>query len=73
MIVGVPQMGEHDFTLKWRVKTVLKDLEGANNLERELGSDAPMLQLGSQLMGVHGGHGYLEKDLSTLVMQYEDE
>ena len=71
--VLVPQMREHDFTLKWRVKTILKDLEGANKLAGKLGSSAPMLQLAGQLMSDHGKQGHLEEDLSTLVMKYEDE
>jgi len=68
-----PQMGEHDFRLKWRVKTVLKDLVGAETLAGELGSSAPMLQLAARLMTEHGAAGYLEEDLSTLIRRYEDE
>lgn len=70
--VLTPQMGEHDFTLKWRVKTVLKDLVGAQDLAGELDSAVPMLQLAARLMAEHGAAGYLEKDMSTLVRCYED-
>lgn len=67
-----PQMSEHDFSLKWRVRTMLKDLEGARNLSEKLGACVPMLQLGARLMGEHGAQGHLEEDLSTLIMRYEE-
>jgi len=68
-----PQMGEHDFTLKWRVKTVLKDLEGALKMSRELSGATPMLELGSTLMREHGKEGHMDDDLSTLILAYEEE
>jgi len=68
----VPQMSDHDFTLKWRVTTVLKDIEGALKLAQDLESTTPMLQLGTQLMSDHGAQGHLDDDLSTLVGYFED-
>jgi len=44
-----------------------------NPMTAELGSVAPMLKLSSQLLDHHGERGYLEEDLSTLVMKYEAE
>ncbi len=66
-------MGAHDFTLKWRVKTVLKDLEGALKMSHQLQGAAPMLELGSTLMREHGKQGHMDEDLSTLILAYEEE
>ena len=53
--------------VKWRVKTLLKDLTMAIDLANKVGSAIPMSALAAQLMQLHGGHGYLEHDPSTLI------
>jgi 3-hydroxyisobutyrate dehydrogenase len=53
--------------VKWRVKTLLKDLIMANDLAATLGTAIPMSGLAAQLMQLHGSHGYLEHDPSTLI------
>ncbi len=66
-IVG-PEMAAGIFEpVKWRVKTLLKDLNMAADVANQHGKSIPMSGLAAQLMQLHGSHGYLEKDPSTLV------
>lgn len=68
-----PQMAESRFEpVKWHVRTLLKDLDGAVKLSREQGAATPISGLAAQLMRLHGGQGYLEKDPATLVHLYRD-
>ena len=66
-----PQMAESRFEpVKWHVRTLLKDLDGAVKFSREQGSATPISGLAAQLMRLHGAQGYLEKDPATLVQLY---
>jgi 3-hydroxyisobutyrate dehydrogenase len=66
-IVG-PEMAMATFEpVKWRVKTLLKDLNMAIDLSTKQGNAIPMSGLAAQLMQLHGNHGYLEQDPSTLI------
>jgi len=56
--------------IKWRVKTLLKDLNMAVDLSVKQGNAVPMSALASQLMQLHGSHGYLEQDPATLIKLY---
>jgi 3-hydroxyisobutyrate dehydrogenase len=56
--------------VKWRVKTLLKDLNMAVDLSTKQGNAVPMSALASQLMQLHGSHGYLEQDPATLIKLY---
>lgn len=56
--------------VKWRVKTLLKDLNMAVDLSVKQGNAVPMSALASQLMQVHGNHGYLDQDPATLIKLY---
>ncbi|MGE8413231.1 MAG: NAD(P)-dependent oxidoreductase [Pseudomonas sp.] len=68
-----PQMAESRFEpVKWHVRTLLKDLDGAVKLSREQGAATPISGLAAQLMRLHGGQGYLEKDPATLVHLYRE-
>ncbi|MCQ8180377.1 NAD(P)-dependent oxidoreductase [Methylomonas sp. SURF-1] len=69
-IVG-PEMAAECFEpVKWRVKTLLKDLNMAVELAAKQGSAVPMSGLAAQLMQLHGSRGFLEQDPATLVKQY---
>ena len=69
-IVG-PEMAVNQFhPIKWRVKTLLKDLNMATDLAATLGSAAPMSGLAAQLLQLHGSQGYLEQDPATLIKLY---
>jgi 3-hydroxyisobutyrate dehydrogenase len=69
-IVG-PEMAADTFEpVKWRVKTLLKDLNMAVDLSTKQGTSVPMSALASQLMQLHGSHGFLEQDPSTLIKLY---
>jgi 3-hydroxyisobutyrate dehydrogenase len=69
-IVG-PEMAAGTFEpVKWRVKTLLKDLNMAVDIASKNGSPTPMSGLAAQLMQLHGGHGFLEQDPSTLIKLY---
>jgi len=72
-IVG-PEMAQGKFEpVKWRVKTLLKDLNMAGDLAKEQGSAIPMSGLAAQLMQLHGSHGFLDQDPSTLITLYRKD
>ena len=63
-----PEMATATFEpVKWRVKTLLKDLTMAVDLANKKGSAIPMSGLAAQLMQLHGSHGHLDHDPSTLI------
>lgn len=63
-----PEMATETFEpVKWRVKTLLKDLNMAVDLSVKQGDAVPMSGLAAQLMQLHGSRGYLEQDPSTLI------
>ncbi len=66
------RMAKGDFDeVKWRTKTLLKDLDMAADLAKEMGSAIPMAGLGAQIMRQHAANGYDDKDPSTLVKLYD--
>lgn len=68
-----PQMAASEFEpVKWYVRTLLKDLDTAVRLSREAGSATPMAGLAAQLMRLHGSHGHLEHDPSTLIELFRE-
>jgi 3-hydroxyisobutyrate dehydrogenase len=68
-----PQMAESRFEpVKWHVRTLLKDLDTAVKFSREQGSATPISGLAAQMMRLHGGQGFLQKDPSTLVQLYRE-
>jgi 3-hydroxyisobutyrate dehydrogenase len=67
-----PQMANQSFEpIKWRVKTLLKDLNMAVDLAAAQGAAIPMSGLAAQLMQLHGVQGYAEQDPSTLIKLFE--
>ena len=72
--IVAPEMASTSFTpVKWRVKTLLKDLNMAIDLANTLGTSTPMSALATQLMQLHGSHGFLDQDPSTLIKLYTDK
>lgn len=72
-IVG-PEMANDCFEpVKWRVKTLLKDLNMAVDLAGHHQSAIPMSALAAQLMQLHGSRGFLEHDPSTLIQLFRAE
>ncbi|MGZ4997323.1 MAG: NAD(P)-dependent oxidoreductase [Methylobacter sp.] len=69
-ITGTEMAAETFEPVKWRVKTLLKDLNMAVDLSTKQGAAVPMSALASQLMQLHGSHGYLEQDPATLIKLY---
>ncbi len=69
-IVGAEMASETFEPVKWRVKTLLKDLNMAVDLSAKQGNAIPMSALASQLMQLHGSQGYLEQDPATLIKLY---
>ncbi|MDX1721657.1 MAG: NAD(P)-dependent oxidoreductase [Pseudomonas sp.] len=68
-----PQMANSQFEpIKWHVRTLLKDLDSAVKLSRELGSATPLSGLAAQLMRLHGSQGNLQRDPATLVELYRE-
>jgi 3-hydroxyisobutyrate dehydrogenase len=72
-IVG-PEMAVQQFEpIKWRVKTLLKDLNMAAELASAQGCAVPMSGLAVQLMQLHGSQGFLEQDPATLIKLYQPD
>lgn len=72
-IVG-PEMADKRFEpVKWRVKTLAKDLSMAVDLSGKQGGAVPMSGLAAQLMQLHGSHGFMEHDPSTLIKLYSQD
>ena len=72
--IVAPEMVSADFTpVKWRVKTLLKDLNMATDLAEAQSTSTPMSALAAQLMQLHGSHGFLDQDPSTLIKLYTDK
>ncbi len=70
-IVG-PEMATETFEpIKWRVKTLLKDLNMAVDLSNKQGAAIPISGLAAQLMQLHGNQGFLEQDPSTLIKLFK--
>ncbi len=70
-IVG-PEMADGVFEpIKWRVKTLLKDLNMAVDLASDQGNAIPMSGLAAQLIQLHGSQGFLEQDPATLIKLFE--
>jgi 3-hydroxyisobutyrate dehydrogenase len=68
-----PQMASSQFEpIKWHVRTLLKDLDSAVKLSREIGSATPLSGLAAQLLRLHGSQGNLQRDPATLVQQYRE-
>ena len=68
-----PRMANDEFDpVKWHVRTLLKDLDMANELARRQGSAVPMAGLGAELMRQHASRGYAESDPATLIRLYRE-
>jgi len=72
--IAGPEMAEQRFEpVKWRVKTLLKDLNMAADLSATHGCAIPMSGLAAQLLQLHGRFGFLEQDPATLIKLYSDK
>jgi 3-hydroxyisobutyrate dehydrogenase len=72
--IAGPEMALEKFEpVKWRVKTLLKDLQMATELAKQYGNALPMSGLAAQLMQLHGSQGYLEQDPATLIKLYRKD
>ncbi|MCK4493130.1 MAG: NAD(P)-dependent oxidoreductase [Methylococcales bacterium] len=72
--ITAPEMISENFEpVKWRVKTLLKDLNMAKEIAIKQGNEIPMSTLAAQLIQQHGNQGFLEQDPSTLIKLYSDE
>lgn len=66
-----PRMAERDYdSVKWHVKTLLKDLNMSQVLASVTQSDTPMAELGCKLMKEHAENGFAEHDPCTLIEKY---
>jgi 3-hydroxyisobutyrate dehydrogenase len=69
-----PEMAEERFEpVKWRVKTLLKDLNMAVDIAVKHGGSVPLSGLAAQLMQLHAAKGYLEQDPATLIKLYSSD
>lgn len=66
-----PRMAARDYQpVKWHVKTLLKDLDMANNLAKNNSSSIPITGLSAELMRMHASKGYNDSDPSTLIEMF---
>lgn len=69
-----PRMATRTFEpVRWKVATLLKDLDMAVALSRELGSPTPISGTAAQLFRTHARRGFAESDPSTLVAMYRGD
>lgn len=67
------RMAVQDFDeVKWHVKTLLKDLDMANELAKNVTSAVPMAGLGAEIMRQHASNGFSDQDPATLIALYEN-
>ena len=71
-ITGAEMAQEQFEPVKWKVKTLLKDLNMAADIAKQHGNSVPMSGLAAQLMQLHGVNGYLEHDPATLIKLYTE-
>jgi len=72
--IVAPEMATATYEpVKWRVKTLLKDINMATDLSKAYASSTPMTALAVQLLQLHGSHGFLEQDPATLIKLYHGE
>ena len=57
--------------IKWKVETLLKDLNMAVDLSTQQGNSIPISGLAAQLMQLHGNNGFLEQDPATLIKLFK--
>ena len=60
-ITGTEMAKEQFEPVKWKVKTLLKDLNMAADIAKQHGNSVPMSGLAAQLMQLHGVNGFLNK------------
>ncbi len=71
--IVAPEMANSLFTpVKWRVKTLLKDLTMATDIAKKQNTSTPMSALAAQLLQLHGSKGFLEQDPATLIKLYDE-
>ena len=69
-ITGAEMAAERYEPVKWKVKTLLKDLNMAKTQAAAKAQAVPMSALAAQLMETHGAQGYLDQDPATLIKLY---
>lgn len=72
-IVGTEMATETFEPIKWRVQTLLKDLNMAVDLSTEQGNSIPMSGLAAQLFQLHGNQGFLAQDPATLIKLFDKQ
>lgn len=71
--IVAPEMAASQFTsVKWRIKTLLKDLNMATDIAKKQKSSTPMSALATQLLQLHGNSGFLDQDPATLIKLYDE-
>lgn len=72
--IVAPEMAAECFQpVKWRVKTLLKDLHMAVDVASRQGKAIPMSGLAEQLLQLHASHGYGEQDPATLIKLFAEQ
>lgn len=68
-----PRMSARRFEpVQWRVQTLLKDLDTAVGQARQSGLHTPLAARAADLLREHGRHGFLKKDLSSVIGLFAD-
>jgi 3-hydroxyisobutyrate dehydrogenase len=67
-----PRMAAKNYEpVQWKVATLLKDLDNATKLAREVGGVMPLAGLANQLMREFSENGNAQRDLSSVVELYQ--
>lgn len=67
-----PRMAAKNYEpVQWKVATLLKDLDNASKLAREVGGGTPLAALANHLMRVFAENGNAQRDLSSVIELYQ--
>lgn len=69
-ISGSRMAKRHFDDIKWTTKTLLKDLQMAQELSDSNSADTPMSNLAQSILKAHGSSGFLDLDPATLIQHY---
>ena len=72
-IVAPEMVAEKFEPVKWKVKTLLKDLNMAVEVSKSQGNSIPMSGLAAQLMQLHANQGNLTNDPATLINLFKNK
>ena len=69
-ITGSRMVNKEFDEIKWRIRTLIKDLRMADDLSSASQAETPMSKLALSILQQHGDEGFLDLDPATLIERY---